>query len=82
MFVADLLALAFVLIFLLLYMAGVGFLIYRIVTQPLFTQKERVRYITLVVAIPVFGAFIYISSFEPGLKQNAIKKPPFNKPNA
>ena len=76
MLVADLLALAFVLIFLLLYMAGIGFIIYRIVNQPLFSKKQRTRYILLVVLVPVFGAFIYVTGLEPGLKQNATKKPP------
>ena len=74
--VADLLAFAFVLIFLLLYCAGIGFIIYRIVNQPIFTKSEQIRYIFLVVAIPVFGAFMYVIGLEPGLKQNASKRPP------
>jgi hypothetical protein len=74
--VADLLAFSFVLIFLLLYFVGIGFIIYRIVNQPIFSKSERIRYILLLLAIPVFGAFMYVIGLEPGLKQNATKKPP------
>ena len=75
MLFADLLALAFVLIFFMLYLAGIGYLLFRIMNQPAFSQSTKVRNALLVVLVPVFGAFIYVANLEPALKQNYTKKP-------